>query len=185
MAVKPKKTPLDDKSQIAARLKQGRESLNLTQQQLADKVGISRSAIVHYEQGNVIPGGTELIGLAKALKITPNMILSGREGFFDSQKPQHSLAAREVDQQVQIARLAIYMNVMDPEVSEAVSALIVAMIKKLIPKKDYTAFMEAVDDAASTVAGLSSDIEALMDQKQQAGVFDHLIPKKARKSKKS
>jgi len=105
MAVKPKKKMTDDKSQIAERLKSAREGLALTQQQVADKARVSRSAVVHYEKGNVIPGGPELIGLAKALKVTPNYILSGSEGFFDSTAPEHALAAREVDEYVRASQL--------------------------------------------------------------------------------
>ena len=86
MAAKPKKKLGHKESQIAERLKKAREGLMLTQQQVADRARVSRSALVHYEKGNVIPGGPELIGLAKALKLTPNYILSGSEFFFDSMR---------------------------------------------------------------------------------------------------
>ena len=187
MAVKPKKKMTDDKSQIAERLKSAREGLALTQQQVADKARVSRSAVVHYEKGNVIPGGPELIGLAKALKVTPNYILSGSEGFFDSTAPEHALAAREVDEYVRASQLLICMQVLDREVAEAVSALVMALVKAKLPKTKYTTFVKVLDSLSETMVGFTPDIEAYMDKKEKEGVFDELeksLTKKPRRKAK-
>lgn len=36
-------------------IKQGREKLGLTQQQFADRIGVSRETIINYEKGRPIP----------------------------------------------------------------------------------------------------------------------------------
>ncbi|MGE3480453.1 MAG: helix-turn-helix domain-containing protein [Gammaproteobacteria bacterium] len=184
MAAKQKKKPLDDKSRIAERLKQTRESLSLTQQQLAKKVGISRSAIVHYEQGNVIPGGPELIGLAKALRITPNYILSGKAGFFDSTEPQHVLAVTDADPRVRMAHTAICLGALDREVSESISALIMTLVKAKLSKTEYAEFTKIMATVRETMGDVIPEAEAIVNRKEAEGAFDHLI-KKTRKPKKS
>lgn len=174
MAAKPKKTLLDDKAQIAERLKKAREALGLTQQQVADKAHVSRSAVVHYEKANVIPSGQELIGLAKALKITPNYILSGSEGFFDSKAPEHALAAKDEDEHTRAVRLSLCMKILDPEVAEAVSALLMALVKAKVPKNQHAALMKAVEGLSGAVLGMVPDIEGMVDSKAAAGAFEGL-----------
>jgi transcriptional regulator with XRE-family HTH domain len=174
MAAKPKKKLLNDKTQIAERLKTAREELALTQQQVADKARVSRSAVVHYEKGNVIPGGSELIGLAKALKITPNYILSGSEGFFDSSAQEHALASQEVDTAIRVARVGICMEALDREVAEALSALVMAMVKAKLPKSKYPGFIKALDALSETMVGFGPEFEVLVENKATEGAFDHL-----------
>ena len=59
------------KSAIAERLREARHSRELSQTSLAKEAGLSRSAIVHYENANAVPGGLELLKLAKALGVSP------------------------------------------------------------------------------------------------------------------
>lgn len=188
MATKPRKKLSDNKSQIAERLKKAREDLALTQQQVADKARVSRSAVVHYEKGNVIPGGQELIGLAKALKVTPNYILSGSEGFFDSTAPEHALAARDADDYVRVAQLGICMQALDREVAEAVSALVMALVKAKLSKTQYTDFLMVLDTLSKTMVGFTPELETMMDNKIAAGDFHDLeksLTKKPRRKTKS
>lgn len=174
MASKAKKPALDYKTQIAERLKKAREGLGFTQQQVADKAGVSRSAVVHYEKANVVPGGQELIGLAKALKLTPNFILSGSEGFFDSTAPEHALAVKDEPEHLRAARVALCIQALDREVAEAVSALLMVLVKAKLPKNQHTALMKTMEGISRTVAGMVPDIDAMVDNATAAGAFHEL-----------
>ncbi|RZL04445.1 MAG: XRE family transcriptional regulator [Rubrivivax sp.] len=64
---------------IANALIKARNELGMTQAQLAEVSGISRSAIKGYETGRNMPGSRELKALCKALKLSPNVLLFGTE----------------------------------------------------------------------------------------------------------
>lgn len=51
------------------RIKQKREELNLTQKQIADKIGIAESAYQRYEYGR-LPNAKMAVKIARALKTT-------------------------------------------------------------------------------------------------------------------
>lgn len=48
-------------------IKERREELNMTQQELADKMGVSRIAVVHWEQGEALPRAGKLKKLSEVL----------------------------------------------------------------------------------------------------------------------
>lgn len=162
MSTKPKAKPPSQQERIAERIRKAREALDLTQQQVADKAGISRSAIVHYERGNVIPGGPELIGIAKALRATPNYILSGSEAFFKSPAPEHALVTN--DEANLAARVAICMSELDREMAEAVSALAMSLLKATVRPKKYNEVMAAIAVVEKSTADLLQGAERVADQ---------------------
>ena len=59
------------------RLKEIRAQKNLTQEQLAQKAGISRPALTQIENGKTVPDGNTIAALVKALDTPANSI------FFD------------------------------------------------------------------------------------------------------
>lgn len=59
------------------KLKTRREELNLTQKQVADRIGIAQQAYQRYESGEVIPIAYTAVKVAKALETTV-------ENLFDS-----------------------------------------------------------------------------------------------------
>ena len=59
------------------RLKMARENLNLTQQELADAVGITKSMISAYENGMTDPRMSIMKPLADRLKITIDWLATG------------------------------------------------------------------------------------------------------------
>jgi transcriptional regulator with XRE-family HTH domain len=74
--------PSDDSLEaagIANALIKARSALGLTQVQLSDLSGISRSAIKAYETGRNMPGSRELKALCKALRLSPNVLLFGTD----------------------------------------------------------------------------------------------------------
>lgn len=69
---------------VASALVSARNTLGMTQADLAEKSGISRSAIKGYETGRNMPGSRELRALCKTLRVSPSMLLFGSETPFDS-----------------------------------------------------------------------------------------------------
>jgi len=72
---------------IANALIKARNELGLTQAQLSESSGISRSAIKGYETGRNMPGTRELKALCLVLKVSPNQLLFGTETPFDGEPP--------------------------------------------------------------------------------------------------
>ena len=63
--------------ETANRLLQYRKKHNLSQEELAAKIGVSRQAISKWERGNGFPEVSLLLPLCKELEITVNELLSG------------------------------------------------------------------------------------------------------------
>ena len=60
---------------FAARLRGKRAELDITQQELAERAGVSQAAVFQYEDGGYLPGADKLCALAQALCTTPNYLL--------------------------------------------------------------------------------------------------------------
>ncbi len=61
------------------RLAEIRKARGLTQQQLADKIGVSRRVIAYYEGETSYPPTHIMIPLSEALRVTPNEFLGSEE----------------------------------------------------------------------------------------------------------
>ena len=59
---------------IGSRIKERREQLGMTQRQLADKLGVTKSAICNYENGTSKPKEDVLLNVFKVLSVDPNYI---------------------------------------------------------------------------------------------------------------
>jgi Zn-dependent peptidase ImmA (M78 family)/transcriptional regulator with XRE-family HTH domain len=66
---------------IGNRLKRAREALGLSLRELEAAIGsqVSAQAIGKYERGEMMPGSTVLLALTKALKVSPEFLLSERQ----------------------------------------------------------------------------------------------------------
>ncbi|MGL4667268.1 MAG: S24 family peptidase [Saezia sp.] len=64
---------------ISDRIKLKRTELHLSQRDLARKIGVTSVAVSRWELDYSQPKGKNLISLSKALKCTPNWLLSGQE----------------------------------------------------------------------------------------------------------
>jgi len=163
---------LTDKERIAERLRKARDDTGLTQAQLASQAGIGRSAIVHYENAKVIPGGVELIKLANTLNITPNYILSGSEQFHESTEPEHAFATDDIARLA--SRMTLCLLALDRGTREIVSELLMSLVKQKFSKKKYEIFVKTVDALGSSMEGITPDMEALIDTLEKEGRFDQI-----------
>jgi len=161
MKSKPVPPLRSEEEKIAERLKKARLALRLTQAELAKKAGISRSAIVHYEKGNAVPGAIELIKLAKSLEHSPNYLLSGAETFFDSKKLEHALASENPE--VTQMRATLCLMALDREVREPLSALLMALVKLQKKPSEFAEFVKAIENVAGTIAQYRPQIDAVAD----------------------
>ena len=66
-----------DQIKIGKFIAQRRKQVNLTQLQLADKLGITDRAISKWETGKSLPDSSLMLDLCDILKITVNDLLSG------------------------------------------------------------------------------------------------------------
>ena len=64
-----------DNSLFANRLTKERNKNNLTQQELANKIGVSQGLISQYEQGLSLPGLEIFIKFTQALECSPDYLL--------------------------------------------------------------------------------------------------------------
>ena len=70
----------------AERLKRLLESQGMSQKELAEKAGITESAVSHYLKGDRIPRGAILLNIAKALGVSTDYLLNLAEPENDSDK---------------------------------------------------------------------------------------------------
>ena len=61
---------------LGNRIKTARERAGFTQNQLADKIGISRAAIARYESGEIEPRLKNLAAIAECLKVSADYLLN-------------------------------------------------------------------------------------------------------------
>jgi transcriptional regulator with XRE-family HTH domain len=161
MSTEQSPNPLDQKPKIGERLRKARDGRNLTQAALAKAAGVGRSTIVHYETGKILPGGMELIKLAKALNVSPNYILSGTERFFDSDEPEHVLASGDVA--IMASRVVLCLMALDQEVRESFSALLMNMIRQKLGAVRFEEFAKVLDSLEPYMRKLVPDMGDQLD----------------------
>src|SRR5438132_1379817 len=79
MATRTKKRGTGNRvlTDFAARLKQLREKRGLSQADLAQAVGIHKSHLIRYEQGQISPTAEKIVGLCLVLHVTADALLRG------------------------------------------------------------------------------------------------------------
>ena len=64
--------------QLGSRIRQARDRAGLTQEQLAERIGVSRTAIARYESGEIEPKLHNLAAIAMALSVSCDELLGIR-----------------------------------------------------------------------------------------------------------
>ena len=62
---------------LGVRLKRLRSSKKITQQKLADAIGVSKTSVIYWEKDENVPKHESLMALAKILDTTPGWLTSG------------------------------------------------------------------------------------------------------------
>lgn len=70
---------MNDNNKFKNRLKELRKEFEMTQQDLANKIGIVRTAIANYETGRTIPDSETLSIIAKIFKTTMDYLLGNSD----------------------------------------------------------------------------------------------------------
>ena len=157
-----------DAEKIAKRLKATRLALGLTQAQLATNAGLNRNTVVHYERGNAVPGAIELIKLAKALRQSPNQLLSGAEAFFDSESSEPLLVSDDFE--ATAMRITICLMALDREIQQWIAGLLMSLVKSKKTNAEFAEFKTAIQQVADVIALKRSEIYAIADEAK------HIVP---------
>ena len=151
---------------IAERIKQARMQLERTQEAMAQQAGLSRSAYIHYEQANAVPGGLELIKLAGALRKSPNYLLAGSENFFGAKVP--GALPPPITVEAAVYRIAMTLPLCDREVVEAFFSMAMAIVRAKLTKRQFAKMQKIWDKVDAEVpnlaAELSGPVEAFAEQ---------------------
>ncbi|EPJ3733254.1 TPA: helix-turn-helix domain-containing protein, partial [Acinetobacter baumannii] len=67
---------------LGTRLKNQRKSKKLTQQQVADAIGVSKTSVIYWEKDENLPKHDSLMALAQILGVTSDYLLHGKESDF-------------------------------------------------------------------------------------------------------
>lgn len=68
------------KEVFAANLRAARAAIRMSQQELADAVGVSQSTIVEYESGDgYTPGADKIVAICRVVKKSPNELIGWKE----------------------------------------------------------------------------------------------------------
>lgn len=87
---------VDMYAQIGAEIRRRREGLGLSQAQLADKIGVGRTSITMIERGAQAILVHQLLGIAKALRVSPEKLLESVEPNEAAGPPRELFQASEV-----------------------------------------------------------------------------------------
>lgn len=77
-----------DYKDLGSRVRQARRQLSMTQEELAEQVGISASFLGHIERGSRVASLETLVALCNALNVTPLYLLSASLNTYDSYMPE-------------------------------------------------------------------------------------------------
>ncbi|MBQ8200586.1 MAG: helix-turn-helix transcriptional regulator [Clostridia bacterium] len=76
-----------DYKDLGNRIRALRRQMSLTQEELAEQVGISASFLGHIERGSRVASLETLVGLCNVLKVTPEYLLAASLHLYDAHMP--------------------------------------------------------------------------------------------------
>ena len=71
-------TNLLEKPTLSSRIKSARRQADLTQEDLAEKLSVTKQQISNYEHAKSTPSPDQLLAIADNCKVDPGWLLSGR-----------------------------------------------------------------------------------------------------------
>ncbi|MEW9700393.1 helix-turn-helix domain-containing protein [Paenibacillus sp. SI8] len=103
---------------IGQRIKYLRDSFKLSQQQVAEKTGISRGNISNYEKDRVSPAADTIIAICAYFHVSADWLLTGKETVTEDPGTRESLAgntADVIDLSGELDKKAVYMKTTEEE----------------------------------------------------------------------
>jgi transcriptional regulator with XRE-family HTH domain/DNA-directed RNA polymerase subunit RPC12/RpoP len=88
-----------DQVKIGKFIAEKRKAVNLTQMQLAEKLGVTDRAVSKWENGKSLPDASIMMDLCEELKITANELLCGEEIKMEDYKEKYEQNLRELARQ--------------------------------------------------------------------------------------
>jgi transcriptional regulator with XRE-family HTH domain len=173
---------------IASALIKARNELGLTQAQLSELSGISRSAIKAYETGRNMPGSRELKALCRVLKVSPTVLLYGSEDSFTAQLGSDAPAEEYDHTRARWQLLALARMLAADEVaallklmrSIAVARHGVEKVTTHLESGAYVAFALVGDELPKTIAEIAKFGVALdEDEKSDCNKAENVGPQDA------
>lgn len=157
------------KEQIAERLRDAREDAELTQMELAKKASVGRSTIMHYENAKAVPGGMELLKLSKALDVSVNHILTGKERYRKSTEEELSFDSPEA---LRLQFLVMFsITALEPDLRDKFAELLMGMARQRIGQEDFNALERISGALAESVQNAMPDFMNVFDNHFQEGGF--------------
>lgn len=148
---------------IGKRIKQAREAKKLNQTALAKQANIGRSALVHYENGNAMPGGTEILKLCNVLELSPNKLLLGSE---EPTLDDPIADALDTDNYNQAAAIiGVLFSYLEKDVRQDISTLIHTIVKHRLNEDEYKELSETLKMVTNVlVPHMEQNKEQLLEQ---------------------
>jgi len=115
-------------SYIGQRIRQQRLMLRISQEKLGDAIGVSFQQIQKYEKGTNRCAGESLVGIARALGVSPGWFYEGAPGVVETppnQEAQVIAAFMASSDGVVIART--FMRIHSPRVRRAIAKFVTEM----------------------------------------------------------
>lgn len=106
-----KKLHKDDKAKriIGKRLRYFREHIQMGQKEMAAKIGLSKSTIVNFENGKIIPGVRSLIPISLEFHIDIDWLLNGQNPMFLRNEEKKKMY-KELERLYRVPEVAISIN---------------------------------------------------------------------------
>ena len=127
---------------IGDRIKSARQFNDLNQKELADKLGVGRTAVSNYEQNHVFPTALGLIKLCKVLNVWPEYILGlspymNQEQLEDALYSKGKFSVESNDLATEVEKLQILLEnnklkFLDEEIPEDKRKLAVLQLENLL-----------------------------------------------------
>jgi transcriptional regulator with XRE-family HTH domain len=101
--------------------REARHRLGLTQEDVAEKVGVATEVYGRLERGHMLPSLTTLVGLCRALRVTPNDLTGLGKG--SSLEEYKALVGEEEEETPELRRLQRVARKLSPNLLRALSRM--------------------------------------------------------------
>ena len=119
---------------IGERLKEARKSFNISQDNLADKIGVSRGVITNIEHGKTEPTQLVLNAICNALSINKEWLLNGTGEMYALSKEDDELmkaiAEISLSDNEKLKNIVSKLMELDEQYIDSISTIIDGLVKK-------------------------------------------------------